>query len=104
MVRTKRLELLRLTALDPKSSVYANSTTFARYGTGCGTCTHTPQRAPLFESGTAAIYVNPVLVDRVGVEPTMYLTSRIYSPLPSPLGTPIHIIYINHLLMVSIIW
>lgn len=28
------------------------------------------------------------LVGRGGVEPPMYLTSRIYSPLPSPLGTP----------------
>ena len=25
---------------------------------------------------------------RVGVEPTLFLMSRIYSPLPSPLGTP----------------
>lgn len=26
------------------------------------------------------------LVGRVGLEPTMFLVSRIYSPLPSPLG------------------
>lgn len=43
------------------------------------------------------------MVDRVGVEPTVYLTSQIYSLLPSPLGTPIHIVYINHLLMVIIV-
>ena len=30
------------------------------------------------------------LVDEVGFEPTLYLTSRIYSPLPSPLGLLIH--------------
>ena len=72
-------------------------------GTGCGTRTHTPLQALRFERDTAANYVNPVLVDRVGVEPTMYLTSRIYSPLPSPLGTPIHSFYINHPPMVSIV-
>ena len=97
LVRTKRLELLRLAALDPKSSVYTNSTTFKKYGAGCGTRTHTPSQAPRFERDTAANYVNPALVDRVGVEPTVYLTSQIYSLLPSPLGTPIHIVYINHI-------
>ena len=66
-------------------------------GTGCGTRTHTPSQAPRFERDTAANYVNPALVDRVGVEPTVSLTSQIYSLLPSPLGTPIHIVYINHL-------
>ena len=72
-------------------------------GTGCGTRTHTPSQASRFERDTAANYVNPVLVDRVGFEPTMFLMSRIYSPLSSPLDTPIHIVYINHPPMASII-
>ena len=32
------------------------------------------------------------LVGRVGVEPTVYPTSRVYSPLQSPLCTSTHII------------
>ena len=36
MVRVKRLELLRLTAPDPKSGVYANFTTLALLVPGVG--------------------------------------------------------------------
>ncbi len=40
MVRTKRLELLQLAPLEPKSSVSTNSTTSAcnRYNKGAGLC------------------------------------------------------------------
>ena len=37
------------------------------------------------------------LVGQVGLEPTMFQKSRVYSPLPSPLGIPAHI----HLLLVG---
>ena len=35
---------------------------------------------------TLACRIIMILVDGVGVEPTMFLMSRIYSPLPSPAG------------------
>lgn len=34
--------------------------------------------------------ISPIMVGRVGVEPTVFLVWGIYSPLPSPLGIPTH--------------
>lgn len=46
-------------------------------------------RTPTFEVGAYAFRQPGKFMDsRVGFETTVYLTSLIYSPPPSPLGTP----------------
>ena len=47
---------------------------------------------PVWKTGMLPLNTNTAnLVRRVGVEPTMFLMSRVYSPLQSPLCTPTHI-------------
>ena len=36
-----------------------------------------------------------IMVEPVGIEPTVFLMSLIYSQLPSPLGTRLHIEFVS---------
>ena len=62
---------------------------------------NTPKALCLSRLPFSSAYIEPSLwysvfpqsmVGRVGVEPTVYLTSRVYSPLQSPLCLPAHMV------------